>query len=90
MSKSDCGNVTDTVLETYHDRESGVKVEKVRRNGYKENQTLLKLYGKRSHTNMTLDGNESDTEYWGKVGEIPAENLSEVLDGLETVIDSQK
>lgn len=73
----------DEAVETWRDRKMGVKVERVVRSGYEEDQPLLKVYGTRTDQYGSLDG-EGTTEStrWVKLAEFSPTVATEVLFGL--------
>jgi hypothetical protein len=78
----DAEEVQDRVLDEY-DAESGVRVVRVSRNGLEERSEWIKVYGTRSDTYASLDGN-APTEVSRRViiNEMPANVAYEVLVGL--------
>lgn len=77
------GDRVDRVEEEWYHRQMGVKVQRVLRHGYEEDQKLLKVYGKRKDTFSALDGSgPTECERWVKVGEFPPTVATEVLFGL--------
>lgn len=78
--QDDC---VDEVEESWRVRKMGVKVERVVRNGYEEDQKLLKVYQKRTDKYNAIDGSGTKTAArWVKIGELPVNVSTEVLFGL--------
>lgn len=72
----------DQVLDEYHVRPEGVKVERVSRNAYEGRTEWLKVYGKRSDTVRGFDGEVRENERFVRLNEMPEPVAYEVLLGL--------
>ncbi|WP_254810692.1 hypothetical protein [Natronosalvus amylolyticus] len=82
-SSTDVHGHVDTVEETWHDRQMGVKVEQAVRKGYEEDQTLLKVYRLSRECYRSLEtGEPEEVEQYEKIGEFTQQTATEILFGL--------
>lgn len=68
----------DEVLEQ-HSADHGTRADLVRRNGYEEDQKVVKVYGTRSDRFVGFDGEETTADREVKIAEMPESNSYEVL-----------
>lgn len=80
----DASNRTDDVQETVHYRQLGVKVEKVVRSGYQEDQPLTKVYRRKKMGRFKrLDGDGTEEVVrWVKLAEVEPQDATALLFGL--------
>lgn len=87
MSGPDTGQVAvedecvDEVLQTVR-AGSGVRADLAERNGYRENQNVVKVYGTRTDRYSGFDGTETRSKREVKIAEMPESVSYEVLLGL--------